>query len=325
VKDGGQDGNVQQDDDTDSGVLYEGPLIVLTSRFSASASEILAGALQDYGRAVVVGDSCTHGKGTVQSVNQLKPYMDKGLTNDPGALKLTIKKFYRASGASTQLRGVVPDIVLPSVVNESKDIGESALDNPLPWDTIDSAKFDRLNLVSPYLPELLKRSGQRVVTDREFAYVREDIEQYKQLQADKTISLNEKQRIKEKDDLENRQKARDKERLARAEPKETVYELTLRQVDQPGLPAPVEKTNTLAKASNGKVKGQAGGAAATNSVSAAPARPPNTLDDDADEEKPPVVDVNLVEAEHILLDYLSILAKEKVSVVPKEKVLTAGQ
>ena len=107
----------------------------LTSRHSASASEIVAGALQDYGRALIVGDSSTHGKGTVQSVNQLRPLYRSGqrsLTNDPGALKLTIKKFFRPSGASTQLKGVVPDIVLPSVANESKDIGESALDNPLP-------------------------------------------------------------------------------------------------------------------------------------------------------------------------------------------------
>ena len=122
-------------DDTDPSVRYDGPLVVLTSRYSASASEILAGALQDYGRALIVGDASTHGKGTVQSVNQLRPFIrtaDKSLTNDPGALKLTIKKFFRPSGLSTQLKGVIPDIVLPSVANESKDIGESALENPLP-------------------------------------------------------------------------------------------------------------------------------------------------------------------------------------------------
>src|SRR5205814_3085688 len=144
-----------------------------------SASEIVAGALQDYGRAVVVGDAATHGKGTVQSVNPLAPYMrvgDASLTNDPGALKLTIKKFYRASGASTQKMGVVPDIILPSIFNESKEIGESALDNPLSWDTTDPAKFDRLNLVGPYLSDLRKHSAERVATEREFDYVREDIQ-----------------------------------------------------------------------------------------------------------------------------------------------------
>ena len=157
------DGNVEEDDDRDPSIFYDGPLIVLTSRFSASASEILAGALQDYGRALIVGDSSTHGKGTVQSVQPLREALVRmgvrGLTNDPGALKLTIKKFYRASGASTQLKGVVPDIILPSILSESKDIGEAALENPLPWDTIRSAKFDKVNMVEPYLSELRKRSS----------------------------------------------------------------------------------------------------------------------------------------------------------------------
>src|SRR5207253_3377261 len=111
------DGRISVDKDPDPNIFYDGPLIVLTSRFSASASEILAGALQDYGRALIVGDASTHGKGTVQSVNPLSNYIrppaDSALrTNDPGALKLTIKKFYRASGVSTQLKGVVPDIIL---------------------------------------------------------------------------------------------------------------------------------------------------------------------------------------------------------------------
>ncbi|HYG34222.1 MAG TPA: S41 family peptidase, partial [Clostridia bacterium] len=127
------DGTTQQDDDPDSSIHYDGPLIVLTSRFSASASEILAGALQDYGRALIVGDSSTHGKGTVQSVQHLGEPLKrmlglKGMTNEPGALKITIKKFYRASGSSTQLKGVTPHIVLPSIFNESKDVGESALE-----------------------------------------------------------------------------------------------------------------------------------------------------------------------------------------------------
>ncbi|HWW00248.1 MAG TPA: carboxy terminal-processing peptidase, partial [Candidatus Acidoferrum sp.] len=221
------DGSVQEDDDTDPSVLYDGPLVVMTSRFSASASEILAGALQDYGRALIVGDSSTHGKGTVQSVQPLKPFIRGGsaLTNDPGALKLTIKKFYRASGASTQLKGVVPDIVLPSIFNESKDIGEAALENPLPWDTIESSKFQRLDLVAPYTQELRRRSSARIASDKEYSYIREDIEFFKKQQADKTVSLNEQQRLKEKEEIDARNKARDKERLARVEPSETVYDL----------------------------------------------------------------------------------------------------
>ena len=309
-------GTVEEEDDTDPSVLYDGPLIVLTSRFSASASEILAGALQDYGRALVVGDIATHGKGTVQSVNPLRTYLNVPaalMTNDPGALKLTIKKFYRASGASTQLKGVTPDIVLPSVVNESKDFGEAALDNPLPWDTINSAKYEHLPMVEPYLPELRKLSSERVAKDREYDYVREDIGLYKKRQADKTISLNEKERIKEREEDEARQKARDKERLARKEPDEKVYELTLRLADQPGLPPAEQKTNTVAK-----VQGAKGAAAATNSasVTATPASSDILAGDEADEEKPPAVDASLEETKHILVDYMGLMRKQAM--------LTAG-
>jgi carboxyl-terminal processing protease len=317
------DGTIQEDDDRDPSVLYSGPLIVLTSRFSASASEILAGALQDYGRALIVGDSSTHGKGTVQSVQPLRDYLTRmglrGLTNDPGALKLTIKKFYRASGASTQLRGVVPDIILPSVLSESKDIGEAALENPLSWDTIHSAKFDRVNMVEPYVSELRKRSSERVATDKDFSYVREDIELFKKQQADKTVSLNEKVRLKEKEEADVRLKARDRERLARQEPTEKTYEITLKLAQQPGLPPPVAKTNSLAKASAPKSPGAA--VVGTNGTVAAakegPTETPSSLDADWEEEKPPAVDAALIESEHILVDYLSLM--------PKGNLATAGR
>ena len=143
------DGTGQIYGDDDPTVAYDGPLIVLTSRYSASASEIVAGALQDYGRAIIVGDSSTHGKGTVQTVqdlDSLRVFMrlaDSGKQNvSPGAVKITIRKFYRVSGASTQLKGVIPDIVLPSLRNYARDIGESALENPLPWDTIKAARYE---------------------------------------------------------------------------------------------------------------------------------------------------------------------------------------
>jgi carboxyl-terminal processing protease len=306
--------HVQVDDDTDPSVLYDGPLIVLTSRFSASASEIVAGALQDYGRALIVGESSTHGKGTVQAVNPLRPAMQLPsymMTNDPGALKLTIKKFYRASGASTQLKGVIPDIILPSKWNEAKDIGEAALENPLPWDTIPSAKFEHLNRVEPYVAELQRHSAERIAADKEFDYVHEDIELFKKQQADKTVSLNEKQWLKERAEAEAREKARDKERLSRKEPAEKVYELTVKQAALPGLPPPVEKaTFAAAKPDKARVAGTRG----SNLVSLA-ASPPNdrAIDakpgEDAAEAKPPAIDVELVETEHILVDYLSVLGK----------------
>jgi carboxyl-terminal processing protease len=316
------DGAITEDDDRDPSILYGGPLIVLTSRFSASASEILAGALQDYGRALIVGDSSTHGKGTVQSVQPLKDALTRmrirGLTNDPGALKVTIKKFYRASGASTQLKGVVPDIVLPSIFNESKDFGEAALENPLPWDTIPSAKFDRVNMVEPYLPELRKRSTDRISKDKEYTYIREDIELFKKQQADKTVSLNEKVRLAEKEEADARAKARDKERLARLEVPEKTYEITLKLAQLPGLPPPVAKTNsTVAKLSSGKSPAPV--VAGTNSTVAAAREGWHAapgLDEETDEDKPPAVDVPLTESENILVDYLSLL--------PKGNLATAG-
>jgi len=296
-------------DDDDPTVRYDGPLVVLTSRHSASASEILAGALQDYGRALIVGDVSTHGKGTVQSVNPLRMLIrptDSASTNDPGALKLTIKQFFRPSGLSTQLKGVVPDIVLPSVANESKDIGEMALENPLPFSTNPPAKFDHFNLVEPYLAELRSRSSERVAADKEFAYVREDIELFKKRQADKTISLNEEQRLKEQDEAEARQKARDKDRLARPESQDKVYEITLKLADQPGLPPPVAKTN----AALARLSAPAGaGISGVSSNSAAAAAPGGDDFEEADVEKPTPPDEPLLEAEHILVDYLSLLPK----------------
>jgi len=354
------DGTVAVDEDKDPSVAYDGPLIVLTSRFSASASEIVAGALQDYGRALIVGDSSTHGKGTVQSLSSLKPFLKQStetVTNDPGTLKMTIRKFYRASGQSTQLKGVTPDIVLPSV-NNVAEVGETSLENPLLWDTIESAKFDRLNRVEPYLVKLRKRTTERVDSEKDFDYVREDIDLAKKVLADKTVSLNEKQRRKEKEQADARDKERHKERLARAVPDEKVYELTLKLADQPGLPPPVSKTNTLVAAkdesdaetstSTAKVatnelpKGAnhapaaAGNAfkpsnrpsrpsvtipafAATNAVSVASAgvTASSSADstDPAEEEKMPTADFVLEEAEHVLVDYLSLLPKEAVVTV----------
>ncbi len=317
VKDYKGDKNI--DEDEDPTVLYDGPLVILTSRFSASASEILAGALQDYGRALIVGDASTHGKGTVQSLQQLAPFMRRpGITNNPGALKVTIRKFYRPKGSSTQLKGVVPDIILPSV-NDHLEVGESSLDDPLAFDTITSAPFEPLNRVQPYLAELEKNSARRIASEKDFAYVREDIEQVKKTLADKTISLNEKQRLKEKEDNEARRKARDEERLTRKEANEKVYELTLKQVDLPGLPPPLAKTNHAAIAKNANdVKA---GNVAANSASATPKKNStpsgSDLDDEDDEEKPAHVDVDigLEEAKHILVDYLSLLPKGSILTV----------
>jgi carboxyl-terminal processing protease len=309
-------GNIQVDEDTDASVLYEGPLVVLTSRFSASASEIVAGALQDYGRALIVGDASTHGKGTVQSVNDLHPHVKQLAASDNRAVKVTIKKFYRASGLSTQKIGVTPDIVLPSIWNESKDVGESSLDTALEADRIHSAKYDPVHLVENCLPELRKRSAARVAADQEFVYVREDMKLLKKVQEDKTMSLNEKVRLQEKAENDARDKARKqerKERLAKHPSQEVVYELPLKLAVLPGLPPPMSKTNQLAEAAS--TSGATAITLNTNSVVAA-ASSPAPADTEPDEEKAPAVDVALQETEHILADYVTLF--------PKQNVITAG-
>ncbi|PWU10664.1 MAG: tail-specific protease [Verrucomicrobia bacterium] len=307
-------GRVEVLSDDDPAVVYDGPLIVLTSRFSASASEIVAGALQDYGRALLVGDAATHGKGTVQSVHPLIAQMGSGpRANDPGAVKLTIKKFYRASGVSTQKRGVIPDIILPSIWNDNKDIGESALENPLECDTNRAAKYEALNRVEPYLATLRKRSSERVAADPEFGYVREEIALLKKSQADKTGSLNLKERLKEKEETDSRNKARDKERLARKPSLEIVHDLPLKDVDKPGLPAPTPRTNSA----TAKLSIPKSAIVSTNS-SLALAKTDKGSDHKATEEedeKPPAVDATLEEAEHILVDYLDLYKKGSIAAV----------
>lgn len=296
----GPEGDPIIEKDPDPNVFYDGPLLVLTSRFSASASEILAGALQDYGRALVVGDASTHGKGTVQSLLQLAPLMRGHLaltsSNNPGALKITIRKFYRASGASTQLKGVVPDIVLPSIYNHD-EVGEASLDNPLPWDTIAPASYEKLNRIQPALPELRRRSETRVNLDRDFAFLKEEIDIQKKKLADRSVSMDESKRLAEKDKEEARAKARKKELAARPEPPGKVYEITLKVAEQPGLPPPVAKTNSLKTAAAG---------ADTNTV----AKSSSEDEESAPEEKIAAVDISLDEARRILIDLVNLTGRD---------------
>jgi carboxyl-terminal processing protease len=294
------DGNISVDSDPDPSVLYDGPLAVMINRFSASAAEIAAAALQDYGRAIIVGDTSTHGKGTVQNLNPLKPFVwpaTASATNDPGTVKITIRKFYRVTGASTQLKGVASDIVLPDILNYSEDIGETSLENPLPWDTIPTDniaddKYTKLNLVEPYLANLRLDSNARLATNQDFAYIQQDIEQFKKMQADRTVSLNEREQIKERLANQVRQKARDKERGARKNLGVKIYEITVANADQPGLPEPMPLT--LA-ATNIPV--------ASNPVAAVAA---------PEKKSPPPVDPILDETENILEDYISALAADHI-------------
>ena len=296
-------------DDDDPEVVYDGPLVVLTSRFSASASEILAGALQDYGRAIVVGDSSTHGKGTVQNLQSLDPYY-RG-HGKPGQVKVTISKFYRPSGSSTQLKGVVPDIVLPSV-NNYAEIGESSISNALPWNTISPVRFDHYSKVPAVLPELRKRSEERVAADKDFGYIREDIERFRKQLADRTVSLNEANRLAEMKADRERAALRREEIKARNEREPLTYKLTLKDAGKPGLPEPESSKPLIAATKRDERTLRAGGGRDSAAAEAKKKERSADAEEDGEEEETGVAaDVNLREAERILIDYLQIAGRQK--------------
>jgi carboxyl-terminal processing protease len=184
-------------------LAWSGPLAVLTSRFSASASEIVAGALQNYGRAIIVGDSSTHGKGTVQTIVEMSrafPPQLQALFSDmkTGAAKLTIQKFYLPNGSSTQLKGVIPDIILPSV-DDYLPIGESSLPHALGWDEIPPSKFDGHALDPGALAALRAASTARQAKLPEFSFLQRSIAWFKARQDQKDLSLNLKSRQQQMD------------------------------------------------------------------------------------------------------------------------------
>ncbi len=186
------DGSVSVLRDQDAGIAWEGPLVVLTSRMSASASEIFAGVIKDYRRGLIIGDETTHGKGTVQNVVQCPRRSALNFFRKPtGALKLTIQQFYRVNGDSSQERGIPSDVILPSVINHM-DFGESSLDNHLPFDKIKPADYKTVSLVNDTIVKTLqKKSGQRVTGNADFAKDREAIRKFLIRKKRKTISINE--------------------------------------------------------------------------------------------------------------------------------------
>jgi carboxyl-terminal processing protease len=237
------DGFIDQLGPEDTREIYDGPLVVMVNKMSASATEIVAAALQDYGRAIIVGDQSTHGKGTVQTLIPLDPQMPIGFPTEPGAgnLKMTVQKFYRVAGGSTQQKGVVPDIVLPSVL-DALELGETTLPYYLPYDEVPKVTYDDLNLTAPYLTALKANSVARVTASPDFNYVRQDIAFYKKKVQDSTVSLNEAARLKEQADLKVLEAQRKKDLAARKSSRDTMLDLTLDMVTQ-NLPAapPVEK------------------------------------------------------------------------------------
>ncbi len=200
---------VEVNRDPDPTILYDGPLAVLVNRFSASASEIFSAAIQDYGRGLILGDN-TFGKGTVQNLidlNRSIPISNKKL----GQLKLTIAKFYRIDGGSTQHKGVVPDIQLPSIYS-SHEFGESSEKSALPWDQIQPAQFNKFTDLQKFVPTLKSKHRDRVKNDPEYQMLMDDIEEFNENRDKKEFSLNEEVRKEERDLAEERKKKREEEK-----------------------------------------------------------------------------------------------------------------
>jgi carboxyl-terminal processing protease len=277
--------------DTNPSVSWDGPLIVLVSRLSASASEITAAALQDYGRALIVGDQSTHGKGTVQQVLDLARLMQQNdPMQNPGKIKVTVSKFYRVAGSTTQKQGVTPDIILPSVY-DYLDIGESSLDNALEADSIAPAKYEQMGEVKQYVPELEKASKARVSQSKDFAYTLEDIAEVKKRKDEKTISLNEKIRVKERDEQKARTEARKKERAARPATADKAWVVDLEAA---------EKNKPLAVYTTKKTDEE--------KALIAPKSNPDADEEADDEDTDTIYDPQLTESISILSDYSRLMA-----------------
>ncbi len=199
-------GRVEEKADVQSGTAWNGPLGVLVNRASASASEIFAAAIQDYGRGVIIGEP-TFGKGTVQNLLNMD---DMARNEKPtyGDLKMTVQQFFRINGGSTQLRGVTPEISFPLTV-ASDEFGESSYDNALPWTSISKADYKPVADLKPLIPMLLAKHDARTKEEAEWKNFQAEINDAKRIRAEKTLSLNEQVRTKERDDQEAKRKARE--------------------------------------------------------------------------------------------------------------------
>ena len=202
-------GRVVVNGDDDAGIAWEGPLAVLINRGSASASEIFAGAIQDYGRGLVIGET-SFGKGTVQNLVDL----DRWPANEEarfGQVKLTIAQFFRVSGGSTQNKGVVPDVAFPVSVDAS-EYGESTYDNALPWTRIAAVPHTRYGNFAPLLPKLETLHAARIADAKEFQWWTQDVAQFREERAEKSISLNEAERREDRDREDAKRKSRQEAR-----------------------------------------------------------------------------------------------------------------
>jgi carboxyl-terminal processing protease len=241
--------------DREGNALYTGPMIVLVNKLSASASEIFAAAMQDYGRALIIGDSSTFGKGTVQTMLELGRFMPMlgNSSNDAGALKLTVQKFYRVAGGSTQLRGVLSDIKLPSLTDNS-EFGESALEHPLAYDEVEPAPIDvAANRKALFVDDLRQRSANRVSQDPQFQDISDDVRRLDERLKNNRLSLNESVR---RDEMAKEAKQKEKEeadrKKAESDDHSRTFELNLADVDKPQLKLEAKPDTNAQKSAKAK-------------------------------------------------------------------------
>jgi carboxyl-terminal processing protease len=278
--------------DNDAKIGYDGPMIVLVGKLSASASEIVAAALQDYGRALLVGSLSTHGKGSVQTVMPLNNWVR---LPDSGKLKLTVSKFYRVAGGTTQKQGVTPDIILPTPY-DYMEIGEATLPNSLEADHTEKLAYRRVNRVLGHVDTLTELSNGRISNDQDFTYILEDIDTLKERLKDKSVSLSEATRLAEKDDDKANREKRKTERKARGDAEETVFDLTIKMI----------KTDT-----------KLGEEVEDEEKAIRLEEEPEDGEEIEDEEDQPKLDPHMRETLHILHDYIKLL-KSKEQIAAKE-------
>ena len=228
-------GRISRLDDPDPvpRVAYNGPLAVLVNRYSASASEIFAAAIQDYARGVIVGQR-TFGKGTVQNLYSLDQYVRRPDDEGLGQLTLTIGKYYRVTGESTQHRGVDPDISLPSHIDATL-VGESVRESALPWDTIRTTKFRPGESLTSTISSLSASHNQRSQGDPDFLYLVEGIRDTEEVRARKTVSLNMEKRLEEREESMNRRLERENARRAALQLEAIATLEELEQLDMPDV------------------------------------------------------------------------------------------
>jgi carboxyl-terminal processing protease len=211
----------------------------------------------------------------------------------------------------------VPDIIFPDVLNYSTFVGETALDNPLPWDTIKPAKYEKFNLVEPYLGVLHSRSDARLATNQDFAYVRQDIDQFQKMQADKTATLNEREAIKERERVATQNIEREKERDARPPAAVKIYDVTVENADQPGLTENVDPSETNAAAyfdqTNSTAINKALAGLANDTTNATNSTKARSVEAAAKKKAAPAIDPMLDETERILEDYISLLNRPLIA------------